>query len=162
MSVCPHSPAMSLSLVYTLIYVHTCTLSLHTGAAISDARAGFVFRDPDTVGPESLLNREAGAEVTCPPGPGCGGCGGQWLGLPVGAGHKGPHSALLPQLHPCGELSSGRGWKDIGQSFLAASLCGMAYSVCPGINQAWRATREWSAFCSRGPQSLISSGLVHY
>lgn len=66
--------------------MYTHTLSLHTGTAISEARAGLIFQDPDTVGPESLLTRGAGAEATCPPGPGCGGCGGQWLGLPVGAG----------------------------------------------------------------------------
>lgn len=54
---------------------------------------------------------------------------GSGSGLPVGTGDEGPHSAWLPRLHPCGELSLERGWRDTGQSILAASLCGMAYSV---------------------------------
>lgn len=145
------------------VHTHVCTYILFPytlGLPALRQRLDLFSRTQTQWGQRAWLIERLG-EATChcsaPPGPGCGGCGGQ-LGLPVGAGDKGPYSVLLPLLHPCGELSTGRGWRDAGQSFLAASFCGMAYSVW---HQASRATTEWATFCSRGPQSLLSTDLAH-
>lgn len=122
-----------LSRVHTHVCTHTALFPFTLGLPSRTQGRDSSSRTQTQWGQRACLIERLVLRSQCPPGPGCGGCGGQWLGLPVGAGDKGPHSALLPQLHPCGELSSRSGWRDTGQSFLAASLCGMAYSVWPGI-----------------------------